>query len=63
MPKIRTTITIDEDLLQLAKKHNIKISTYLNNSLTDYLLLSESENAAFTRRRSPVRSRLSPLTV
>jgi post-segregation antitoxin (ccd killing protein) len=37
MNKIRTTITIDKNLLKVAKKHNIKISTFLHNSLTDYL--------------------------
>jgi hypothetical protein len=36
MTKIRTTITIDENLLKNAKHHKIRISTFLHNSLQDY---------------------------
>ena len=37
MTKIRTTITIDKNLLKIAKDHKIRISTFLDNSLWDYL--------------------------
>ena len=37
MTRIRTTITIDENLLKNAKHHKIRISTFLHNSLQDYL--------------------------
>ena len=37
MTKIRTTITISQDLLNLAKHHKIRISTFLDNSLRDFL--------------------------
>ena len=37
MTKIRTTITIDEELLKVAKHHKIRISTFLHNSLSEYL--------------------------
>jgi hypothetical protein len=37
MTKIRTTITIDKELLKLAHHHKIRISTFLHNSLSEYL--------------------------
>ncbi len=37
MNKIRTTITIDKELLKIVHHHNIKVSTFLDNSLRDYL--------------------------
>jgi len=37
MTKIRTTITISQDLLNLAKHHKIRISTFLDNNLRNYL--------------------------
>ena len=37
MTKIRTTITIDAELLNLAHHHKIRISTFLHNSLKEYL--------------------------
>ena len=44
MKKIRTTITIDKDLLKKAKKHKIKISTLLHNSLREYLQRIQPSN-------------------
>ena len=35
MVKIRTTITIDKNLLKNAKKHNIRISTFLDKKLQE----------------------------
>jgi len=37
MTKIRTTITIDAELLNLAHHHKIRISTFLHNILREYL--------------------------
>jgi len=37
MTKIHTTITIDKELLNLAHHHKIRISTFLGNSLREYL--------------------------
>ena len=37
MTKIRTTITIDKELLNIAHNHKIRISTFLHNSLIEYL--------------------------
>ena len=37
MTKIRTTITIDKEMLNLAHHHKIRISTFLDSSLRDYL--------------------------
>jgi hypothetical protein len=37
MTKIRTTITIDKELLDIAHHHKIRISTFLHNSLREYL--------------------------
>ena len=37
MTKIRTTITIDKELLDIAHHHKIRISTFLHNSLSEYL--------------------------
>ena len=37
MTKIRTTITIDQELLKIAKHHRIRISTFLDNNLRGYL--------------------------
>ena len=37
MTKIRTTITIDKELLNLAHHHKIRISTFLDNNLRNYL--------------------------
>ena len=73
--KIRTTISIDKDLLKDAKKHNIKISTFLDRKLHECLnningvfetSFSEKDvgyDVAFTRRRSPVQIRLSPYLI
>jgi hypothetical protein len=43
MKKIRTTITIDKNLLKKAKKHNIKISTFLDRKLHECLEYIEGE--------------------
>jgi hypothetical protein len=37
MTKIRTTITVDKEMLNLAHHHKIRISTFLDSSLRDYL--------------------------
>jgi len=37
MTKIRTTITIDKEMLNLAHHHKIRISTFLDNNLRGYL--------------------------
>ncbi len=37
MTKIRTTITIEKELLNIAHHHKIRISTFLHNSLREYL--------------------------
>ncbi len=37
MTKIRTTITVDPKLLEIAQHHRIRISTFLHNSLSEYL--------------------------
>ena len=45
MTKIRTTITIDKELLKIAHHHNIRISIFLHSSLSDYLgKINGSEN-------------------
>ena len=49
MNKIRTTITIDKTLLKLAKKHKIRISTFLNNSLQDYIARLQSNPNSFRK--------------
>jgi len=70
--KIRTTITIDKDLLKKAKKHNIRISTFLDKKLRECITnidgvfdLSFCEkdkgyDVALTTRRSPVQLRPGP---
>ena len=37
MIKIRTTITIDKEMLNIARHHKIRISTFLDNNLRYYL--------------------------
>jgi hypothetical protein len=43
MNKIRTTITIDKELLEKAKKNNIPISSFLDIELRRYLCLVEQK--------------------
>ena len=43
MTKIRTTITINEDLLRKAKEHNVSISSFLDIELRRYLALIEGK--------------------
>ena len=76
MTKIRTTITIDNNLLKKAKHHNIRISTFLDRKLRECLSDFSNSNKVFdapfskkgagydvalTTRRSPVQFRLGPL--
>jgi len=37
MTKFRTTITIDPELLKIARHHKVRISTFLDSSLREYL--------------------------
>jgi len=37
MNRIHTTITIDEELLNIAHNYKIRISTFLSNNLLEYL--------------------------
>ena len=75
MTKIRTTITIDINLLKKAKHHNIRISTFLDRKLRECLFDFSNSNkvvnttftkkeagydVALTTRRSPVRFRPGP---
>ncbi len=77
MTKIRTTITIDTNLLKKAKHHNIRISTFLDRKLRECLSdfsngtkvfddtfskKGEGYDVALTTRRSPVQFRPGPLT-
>ncbi|PNX45449.1 MAG: hypothetical protein BV457_09545 [Thermoplasmata archaeon M9B1D] len=48
MTKIRTTITIDEELLNIAHNHKIRISTFLHNSLIEYLGKINGANSLHT---------------
>ncbi len=48
MTKIRTTISIDENLLQKAKYHKIRISTFLHNILSEYIEKINSQNDLHT---------------
>ncbi len=41
MPKVRTSITIDKDLLAKAKKHHISISSFLDVELRRYIAILE----------------------
>ena len=43
MVKIRTTITINKDLLKKAQEHNISISSFLDIELRRYLALVEAK--------------------
>ena len=76
MTKIRTTITIDNNLLKKAKHHNIRISTFLDRKLKECLSDFSNSNKVFdapfskkgagydvalATRRSPVQFRLGPL--
>ena len=76
MKKIRTTITISKDLVKKTKKNNIKISTFLDRKLREYIAIINSEefisdksftgkdisgyDVAHTTRRSPVQFRPDP---
>jgi post-segregation antitoxin (ccd killing protein) len=42
MAKIRTTITINKDLLKKAQKYNISISSFLDIELRRYIALIEN---------------------
>ncbi len=42
MKKIRTSITISQDLLEKARKHNISISSFLDIELRRYIALIEA---------------------
>ena len=44
MAKIRTTITINKDLLKKAKEHNISISSFLDIELRRYIAYIERKN-------------------
>ena len=41
MTKIRTTITVDKELLEKARKQNISISGFIDIKLREYLALIE----------------------
>ena len=43
MTKIRTTITINKELLKKAKEHNISISSFLDIELRRYIALIEGK--------------------
>lgn len=43
MSKIRTTITIDKELLQRAKKNHVPISSFLDVELRRYLAIIEGK--------------------
>ena len=69
--KIRTTISIDKNLLKDAKKHNIKISTFLSGKLQECLnningvfdtSFYEKDVVALTTRRSHVQFLPGPST-
>jgi hypothetical protein len=47
MTKIRTTITIDNNLLKKAKHHNIRISTFLDRKLRECLSDFSNSNKVF----------------
>ena len=44
MYKIRTTITIDRDLLKRGKKNRVSISSFLNIELRKYLAIIEGKS-------------------
>ena len=44
MTKIRTTITINKELLKIAQHHKIRISTLLDNNLRNYLSQINGKN-------------------
>ena len=44
MNKIRTTITIDKELLQRAKNNHVAISSFLDVELRKYLAIIENKN-------------------
>ena len=48
MVKIRTTITINKDLLKKAKEHNISISSFLDIELRRYIALIEGKQSNST---------------
>ena len=48
MVKIRTTITINKDLLKKAKEHSISISSFLDIELRRYIALIEGKQSNFT---------------
>jgi hypothetical protein len=48
MTKIRTTITIDKELLDIARHHRIRISTFLDNNLRIYLSQINGSNSLHT---------------
>ena len=43
MKKVRTTITIDKDLLEKAKKFRVGISPFVDIKLREYLVLLEGK--------------------
>ena len=47
MAKIRTTITINKDLLKKAKEHSISISSFLDIKLREYLALIEGKQTNY----------------
>jgi len=44
MTKIRTSITIDEELHKIAHHHKIRINTFLDNTIRDYLSKINGKN-------------------
>ena len=46
MPKVRTSITIDKDLLAKAKKYHISISSFLDIELRRYIAMLELSNSS-----------------
>ena len=78
MTKIRTTITIDKELLNIAQHHKIRISTFLDRKLRECLSDFSNSNKVFdstfskkgvgydvalTTRRSPVQFRPGPFQI
>ena len=51
MNKIRTTITIDKELLDKAKQHRVSISSFLDIELRRYLALIEGKSNTYQNEK------------
>jgi len=60
MTKIRTTITINKDLLKKAKQYDISISSFLDIELRRYIALIEGKTYSISKPKETITDSIQP---